>query len=317
MKILEVNSIDFGSSKYVSDMLKTYIEEYFHVDSIDSIKKINKNPIKLYRCVKNLKKYDILHCHLGIAAKFVQRFGNKQVKVATLHGFQKFKHYKRIDYFTAVSKAVRDHFVEQGLNSEKIIVLPNGVSDKFLSIKKRHSEVFTISQVGHLTKNLELSFLSLAKLKQDGFKFRFLVAGTGKKIEDFYPLLRNINIFEDVKFLGFVKNIEDIYSQSDLLIGTSEIEGFHLPVLEGMACGLPVVTTDSLGVRDFFVDGENGFFAEHHPVDFSEKVKKIITNRDLCFSISEKNRHKALNFTWKCVARKYIDYFLNIYEREI
>lgn len=312
MRVLEVKSIDHGSTNYVANMLVKYLSEFCEVRCIESIKKMKLNPIRFFSGLRCLYSSDVLHCHLGGAAGFVGFFSKEKTKVATLHGFQKAKHYKRIDYFTAVSSAVKSHFVNQGVSERRIEVIPNGVEEKFLKIKRKDAGIFTICQVGNLDKNLELSFHSISLMKKNGYKIRFLVAGSGKKIEIFFPLLRDLNIYEEVKFLGYINNIEEVYGNSDLVIGTSHREGFHLPILEGMASGLPIVTTDSLGVRDFFIDGENGFFAEPDSQDFFFKMRKFYENKDLLKSIGYFNRQKACMYKWNLVAARYYEFFKNI-----
>jgi glycosyltransferase involved in cell wall biosynthesis len=317
MKILEVKSIDHGSTNHVSNMIRCHLSNLCEVSSIESVKRIRGNPIATLKTVLKFKDYHILHAHLGIASKFIGRFAKKNCKVATLHGFQKAKHYRNIDFFTSVSQSVKEHFVDQGIDPSKIIVIPNGVDTKFFDIERCQSRTFTICQVGHLSKNLELSFKSLGILKKRGAKFKFLVAGDNVRPESFLPLVSQLGISENVEFLGFVHDIENVYRKSDIVIGTSFLEGFHLPILEGMASGIPAITTDSLGVRDFFNDGINGFFAKHDPEDFANKIHYFIQNSEFRQSVGRVNRNSAKDYLWSNIARKYYIFFQSILKGQV
>lgn len=315
MRVLEVKTIDHGSTDYVASMLLRSLAKYCQVGEIESVKKMKMNPVRFLRGVREIYLSDILHCHLGGAAKFVGALSKSKIKVATFHGFQKAKHYKYIDNFTAVSEAVKNHFVNQGVSEERIVVIPNGVEEKFFEVKSKKDGIFTICQVGNLNKNLELSFQCMSLLKKSGFKIRFLVAGSGVDVKSFYSVLKDLNIYDDVEFLGFVNNVEEVYGKSDLVIGTSHKEGFHLPILEGMASGLPVVTTDSLGVRDFFQDRKNGFFAEPNPYDFFKKIKVLYENQEMRISFGKFNRKASYDYTWDRVSSKYYEFFKYLYEK--
>jgi glycosyltransferase involved in cell wall biosynthesis len=317
MKVLQIKSIPGGSSSYVSDMLRIHLNKYCRVDDAPNIRSIGFNPIRLIKFYILLSHYDIHHVHLGKAARWVRFLDQNKINVATLHGFQRIRHYRGIDSFVAVSRAVRMHFIAQGVLPAAITVIPNGVEEKFFHIPfKKKDRVFTICQVGHLTKNLELSLHVIAILKRRGHRLEFLIAGSEKDPGDFSGLIDSLGIREEVRFLGFVAEIENVYRRADLLISSSVKEGFHLPVLEAMASGRPVVTTDSQGVRDFFTDGENGYFAPFSPELFADAVDCLIASPDTVACMGIKNRHRASSYRWEKVAELYFDYFQQLYNRK-
>ncbi|QKQ26133.1 glycosyltransferase [Candidatus Reidiella endopervernicosa] len=83
------------------------------------------------RLLWNRREISLVHTHLGRASSLVGwLFKNSDVMtVATLHGMQKLRHYKNIKHFVAVSEAVRRHYVAQGLDDEKITIIPNGYEE--------------------------------------------------------------------------------------------------------------------------------------------------------------------------------------------
>lgn len=76
--------------------------------------------------------------------------------------------------------------------------------------------------------------------------------------------------------------IAKVYNSTDLFVNTSRYEGFCLPPLEAMACGTPVIATDSGGIREYAVDGENCILIAPDNVDaLIEAVMRLIRDDDL------------------------------------
>jgi len=80
---------------------------------------------------------------------------------------------------------------------------------------------------------------------------------------------KNIVVWE-----GHVDDINDKYNSFDILCLPSYREGLSQAIIEGMACGLPIITTDVPGCRDLITDGENGFLIP--PKEYEELANKII-----------------------------------------
>jgi len=94
----------------------------------------------------------------------------------------------------------------------------------------------------------------------------------------------------------------DIYSSSQVWVMGSRSEGFSMPILEAMACGCAVISTDCGGPRDQIVDGENGFLVPTGDVErITNRVLLLLDNPDLLTRIQTKALETARKFTWtKC-----------------
>lgn len=96
--------------------------------------------------------------------------------------------------------------------------------------------------------------------------------------------------------------LAELYSSSDLFVFASHMEGFGLPPLEAMACGTPVVTTDSMGVRDFVEDGENALMIPpKEPEKIAESILRIYKDPELGEKMKENGLETAARFTWERV----------------
>ena len=105
------------------------------------------------------------------------------------------------------------------------------------------------------------------------------------------------------------KVIGDVLRDTDIYICNSEYEAFGLPTLEAMTCGAAVITTDTGGMRDFVVDGENALVIKHHDKDdMKEKIEMLINDRDLLHRIARSGIQTASRFCWDntiCDMEKY------------
>ncbi len=90
------------------------------------------------------------------------------------------------------------------------------------------------------------------------------------------------------------------YAESDLFVSASWHEGFGLPPLEAMACGTPVVLTDSGGVRDFARDGENGLVVPPElPDQLAEAMLRALNDHALAARLAAAGPPTAAEFTWE------------------
>jgi glycosyltransferase involved in cell wall biosynthesis len=75
------------------------------------------------------------------------------------------------------------------------------------------------------------------------------------------------------------RDIADLYRSADVFVSTSWFEGFALPPLEAMACGTPVVTTDSGGIRDFCFHRQNAYITPpKNAARIAHGIKKVLMN---------------------------------------
>lgn len=88
---------------------------------------------------------------------------------------------------------------------------------------------------------------------------RLLLAGDGPDLPEVRRLVRQLKLQKHVRFLGRQDSVEEILTAADLLILASESESFGLVALEAMAMGLPVVATDSGGIREVVAHEETGY----------------------------------------------------------
>lgn len=111
---------------------------------------------------------------------------------------------------------------------------------------------------------------------------KLILAGDGPERSYIEQLCSNNNISERVFFLGKQDNIEKILSISDVFLMPSETESFGLAALEAMACGVPVVSTNTGGLPEVNKHGFSGFTAELGNIEeMSNYVLEILKSENI------------------------------------
>ena len=152
-------------------------------------------------------------------------------------------------------------------------------------------------------------------------KWNFYIAGTldyNKKSslsEKDFLKLKNI---KEVIFLGYVKNMKNIYKKSSIVCLPSYREGFSKVFLEAAAMGIPVITTNVIGCKDSIIPGKTGLLCMPKNVKSLEKsIKFLIKNKNIRLRYSKNARQFALkNFDINKVIFKNLEIYEKLLKNE-
>lgn len=156
---------------------------------------------------------------------------------------------KELDMLQVFSSRIRDYFLDKGLSSDKIAVIPNGVdtatyspgASKFAKKKRMEMGILFLGRMAGV-KNPELLINSYLKLKDPG-GVKLVMVGDGEKLAD----LRKMYQQERIVFLGEVEDLMekiDIIRSCQIFVLPSKFEGMSLALLEAMSCGLACIASD-------------------------------------------------------------------------
>jgi len=180
---------------------------------------------------------------------------------------------KRLRAIIAISDMVKQDMMRwYQIPEERIHVVYNGVDiERFHPRNRRYREEirgrhgigdeFVILFVSNNFRMKGLFFLikALAEMKKgDSPPFKLLVLGRDRK-DSYVGLSREMGISEEVIFAGSTDEPEKYYCASDLLVHPTFYDACSLTVLEGLASGLPVITTHSNGASGIITQGQEGF----------------------------------------------------------
>ena len=115
----------------------------------------------------------------------------------------------------------------------------------------------------------------------------------------------NLSRNEVPNFVNYYKDPSDVMlanlmNRSSIFVTTSRIEGTPFPPLEAMSCGCAVVSTDSVGIRSYLIDGHNGLLADVGSNGaITEAIFKLLSDRNLRVGIALNGRKTALNYSYE------------------
>lgn len=173
-------------------------------------------------------------------------------------------------------------YVHNGVDTKVFHPMDPGNLKKELGLKPDYKVIGIFGQLKEI-KGQHL-FLELVKqLKVKDIKAHYLIVGDDNVNKgEYLAFLKNrakeLNISQEVFFLGYRKDIPELMSLCDLTVVPSLREPFGRVIIESMACGTPVVASAIDGTTEIFKDGEGGFFcAVNDYFSLTEKVNFALT----------------------------------------
>ena len=199
----------------------------------------------------------------------------------------------------AISKSnqrmVADYY---GLPLERVDMVHNPVDVKrFANGEKENDGQFRFITAGRFSpeKNQQMMYRAFAAFLEKGHDARLLMLGRGAEEENLKALAKELKISNRIDYGGFVPNVEDYLKTADVFLLSSHYEAQPLCVLEAMAAGLPVISTDVGGVADIVTD--NGILvAPGDEKAMAEAMERLYLNEELRHAMSCLSASYAANF---------------------
>ncbi|MDD2907164.1 MAG: glycosyltransferase family 4 protein [Candidatus Gracilibacteria bacterium] len=315
-----------------------------NIDHSNIIENKTKNkfsfPLLSIKKIIKQNNIDTIHCHLAksqiMGALLKILFFPKIKLVFHEHGeiFEEAKIYpflmnlfrKKVDIYIAVSNATKQKILEKTKFKEsKIKLLYNFVDlDKFKKIKdfdlKAERKKYGLDKddfvLGFASRLYEakgyIDYLEAAKILIDkGYNFKFLIAGEGKDKEKIIEYILNNRLQNNIKYIGYIKKMNNFYNTIDCFIFPSHRESLGLTGIEANACGVPVIASNIEGLNEIMINNKNVLQFEKQSVgDLVKKIEKIYKDSEL----REKLIENGLKEVKKYSLKKYLTKLNEIYE---
>ncbi len=235
---------------------------------------------------------------------------------------------KSADAILTVSKFEQKRFQEfLNLPKERVQVVYNGVGTHFKPITdqdllKRKKEQYHLPEHFFLflgntdpKKNTENTVVSFGKYcKAHGTKHKLVIGDLDPAvIKGFLENAGLVAFFSEIHFTGYIKNTDlpAIINLADVFLYPSKRESFGIPVLEGMASGTPVITSNVSSMPE--VAGDAAFLV--NPLKQNELVEAmhaLVENQDLRNQLREKGLKRAAEFSWENTAKQSLEIYKRI-----
>ena len=286
--------------------------------------------ITAYRQLKKLMEeheFDLVHCHTpmgGALARLAAHNTHTGPVIYTAHGFHFFKGAPLINWmiyypvecylsrYTDVLicinvedyKRAKKHFYAKnvvripgvGLDIERIESTIVNTNQKKEQLGIQNDEYVLLS-VGEMTanKNHELVLRALKKLNNK--KIKYLLCGHGEEEKKLKNLVTDLQLNDQVLFLGYRKDVFEIYRIADIFVFPSIREGMPVALMEAMASNLPVICSNIRGNRELIKNDFGGRLIEGQNIDdYARAIADLAGDREKCLRFGQYNALTIRNY---------------------
>jgi glycosyltransferase involved in cell wall biosynthesis len=259
----------------------------------------------------NKKKFDIVHVHGDWSSILIGQsmvyLGIASRSAITFHGGVQntFSHRFILPFFIKKIKLVFSTGYNSYLYLKKfntnVYFQPSGVNSIFFErIKvKREKKYDVISVANFSTVKNHKFILDIAEILKNN---TFLLVGTGALLSRIQTDIE-LRGLQNIKCLGFkeINEIKKLMEDSKIFLLTSLEEGTPTSLMEAMATGLPVITSDVGGISKF-ISEKNGFIMnEFNSSLYADKINELLINHNLYIAINKENHSFSERFKWSSV----------------
>ncbi|HEX6982588.1 MAG TPA: glycosyltransferase family 4 protein [Balneolaceae bacterium] len=247
------------------------------------------------------------------------------------------KIFASLDGVISVSRATREECIKRGMEAGKGVALPNGFDlEKLNSFpdkqesRDRLQQNFRIPMDGHyilLTVGRKVKrkghewFIREVMPKLDE-KTIYITVGDGPEFENIQQAVDASPYKNRIFLLGRQPDevLKQVYAAADLFVMPNipvegDMEGFGIVLLEANMAKTPAVASDLEGIKDVIAPGKNGYRVPALNADqFAERVQATL-NKELNLFAEQSRTYVQQQFSWKYVARQYIDYLQTVINR--
>lgn len=229
----------------------------------------------------------------------------------------------------AVSEATRqDILAYYEVAPEKVVTIHHGVHERFTpadrnaieAVKKKYQiDGAYILCVGTLQrrKNVPRLLHAFYLLKQKHTLPHKLVL-VGQKYsnlpeDEIFSTIERLFLQEEIVWTGYVaeQDIPALLSGAEVFVFPSLYEGFGMPVIEAMACGVPVACSNTSSLPE--VAGESGLMFDPYSVEnITETLRRLLTDQELRMELRQKGLDWAAQFSWDTCARNTLNVFESV-----
>jgi L-malate glycosyltransferase len=217
---------------------------------------------------------------------------SENLKKETYHNFAVEKEIEVIHNFVDVER-----FSKKPLDAFRKVLAPSG--EKIIAHASNFRKVKRVNDVIKIFYEINKAVPS-----------KLLMVGDGPDRPDAEELCRELNIYDEVRFLGKQQEMEEILAISDLFVLTSDYESFGLSALEAMAAGVPVLSTNVGGLPEINIHGQTGYMANVGDIKALGKLGiDLLRNEEQLISFKQHAKVQASKFAIHHIVPLYEDLY--------
>ena len=243
---------------------------------------------------------------------FNKRFSNQYILLRPLFRLI----WEKADLVYTNSAGLRNLALQTTPN-QPIHIIYNGVNTNEFTpvIKKSTSGPLRILCVSRLIERKGINYLidATAYLEKAGIDCRLRIVGEGNILHDLRNQVAGLNLNDKVEFIKRVDHsqLPGYYQEADVFALPSKNEGMSNTVLEAIATGLPIITTETGGTKEL-MDRNGMYVAQENSHSIAQALIHLAENPQERLDMGRRSRKIAKKFSWADVALKYRESYLSI-----
>ncbi len=332
LDVVDLLLIDGRETPFLSELTKGFKGKVFSLTNSGSI----YNPLFIKHLLPYIKKYDLCHVHLfpslyyvALCKSFYQlntrlcftehNTNNRRLSNPIFRTIDKFV-YSQFENIICITEQVKNVLCSKmKLDPQKCFVINNGVKlNQFTDSISYKKEIFdfrdsdiVLLQVSRFFEQKDQKTL-IEALRYLPANVKLLLVGSGPLMHDCKQLSIQLNVQERVRFLGVRMDVPSIVKTSDIVIQSSNWEGFGIAAVEGMASGKPVIASDVPGLREVVKDA-GLLFTKGNAQDLASKVKQLLNNTAYYEEVSKSCLKRSIQYS----IENLVDSTIDLYKRTL
>jgi glycosyltransferase involved in cell wall biosynthesis len=228
---------------------------------------------------------------MALERRIYRRHATSLAAVSKLVAEQLTKHFQRADAWV----------IRNGVDTKRFS--PSVRCTRRLSARDQwhlSADRFVLLLIGNDWKKKGLDALLKALAACRDLPLKQLVVGSDDR-ESYKSLVQELGLGDAVLFPDPSPDVLQFYSAADAYVGPSLEDAYGLPILEAMACGLPVVASSHAGASEIIVDRKNGMLLRNpeDPQELARALRALCVNPELCRQLGEQASLTAQNQGWE------------------
>ena len=257
---------------------------------------------KLARLIRE-RESSIVHMHtshahtVGCLASALARRG---VRIVTRrvdfrpikNAFSKFKYRWGVHKYVAISNAIKQVMVADGIAADRIAVVHSGIDISRFDIAPAQPELrnefqldpnrLVVGNVAHMADHKGQRYLieAVPDVLREFPTAKFVIVGDGELRSDLEARVARLGIEDSVIFAGSRNDVPQILRLLDVFVMSSHMEGLCTSIMDAMAAGIPVVASDAGGIPEIVQNEVNGLLVPaRKPALLAEAILRVLKNR--------------------------------------
>jgi N-acetylgalactosamine-N,N'-diacetylbacillosaminyl-diphospho-undecaprenol 4-alpha-N-acetylgalactosaminyltransferase len=226
--------------------------------------------------------------------------------------------YPKATRVIAISNGVKDSLLSFGVCPSRIRVMHNpqplrtfrelASQSTPVQLQRDVPNLVTVGRLVDLKDHVTL--INAFHKVRDNMDVRLYIIGDGPTRKKLESLAQKLGLGDDVSFLGWQANPFALLKQADIFVLSSRFEGFPNVIVEAMACGLPVISTDCpSGPNEILRGGKAGVLVPVGDVDaLARAISRLLTDRQAITEYAQKSKSRVKDFDVSLLASEYLEF---------